>query len=142
MRGPRLGVDAHTLLLEQGLVAFAAVVPQRAEEPERDRRVVEPLQLAQLLLEGAVDSLGRRNEELRNEAAVGERERGDLALDGRRERAGLPHPRVLERMMLGLGQDMKAQDGLDDGRVGEGDRFGRVGREAVCDHRFTVWLKS
>ena len=135
-------MDAHPLLLEQRLVALAAVVPQRAEEPEGDGRIVEPLELAQLLLEGAVDGLGRRHEELRNEAAVRERERGDLALEAGGSARAFLHPRMLERMMLGLGQDMEAQDGLDHGRVGEGDRFGRVGREAEGDHRFTVWLKS
>jgi hypothetical protein len=49
--------------------------------------------------------------------AVGEREVGDGALQGRRQAAHLPHPRVLERMVLGLDEDVEAEDGLEQRRV-------------------------
>jgi hypothetical protein len=76
-------------------------------------------------------------------AAVDECERRDFAFELRREGAHLPNPRMLERMVLRLHEDMEAEDGLEQGRVRVGDALHRMSREAETNGRgFSFWLKS
>jgi hypothetical protein len=76
-------------------------------------------------------------------AAVDEYERRDFAFELRREGAHLPNPRMLERMVLRLHEDMEAEDGLEQGRVRVGDALHRMSREAETNGRgFSFWLKS
>ena len=133
---------AHARVLEQPFVALTAVVPQRTQEPEGDGRVFQPLEIAELVFERRVHRVRRRHEELGNEAAVREAEGGDLAFERRREVARPPYPRMLKRVVLGLGEHVQAEHCLDHGRVRECDRLGGIGGEAEGDHWFTFWLKS
>ncbi len=63
-------------------------------------------------------------------------------LSAGREVARPPYPRMLKRVVLGLGEHVQAEHCLDHGRVREGDRLGGIGGEAEGDHWFTFWLKS
>ena len=59
--------------------------------------------------------------------AVDERKGSDLALERRREGTHLPDPRMLERMVLRLDEDMEAEDGLEQRRVRVRDALHRMG---------------
>jgi hypothetical protein len=84
-----------------------AVVVQRPREFERDRSCVKPAEGGELVLEGAKVVHRGRREDVRDVTAVDEREGRDLALERRREDAHLPNPRMLERVVLGLDEDME-----------------------------------
>src|SRR4029453_3570801 len=98
---------------------------------------------SELVLEGAevVDRRGR--EDVRDMATVDECERRDFAFEPRREGAHLPNPRMLERMMLRLHENMEAEDRLEHGRVRVGDALHCMSRKAETNgHGFSFWLKS
>jgi hypothetical protein len=48
--------------------------------------------------------------------------------------AHAPDPVVLQRVVLGLDEDMETQDGLKERRVGKGQALDGVSREMEADH--------
>ena len=60
-------------------------------------------------------------------------ERANLAPQLGRQRARLPHPRVLQRVALGVQQHVQAEHGLKEGRVGVGDALDGVCRQLKAD---------
>src|SRR5919109_662567 len=68
-----------------------------------------------------------------NQVAVREREVGDGALRPGRGGVHPPHPGMLERMMLGLDEDMEAEHGLEQRRIRVRDAFDLRGRQVEAD---------
>jgi len=77
---------------------------------------------------------GLGQQEPREVGPVGERERADLAPQRRRQGAHLPDPGLLERVVLGLGQHVQAEDQLEQRRVGEGHALGGGGQAEADGH--------
>jgi hypothetical protein len=127
---------------EQRLVALAAVVPEWAQEAEG--RVVSSSAASSRSSSSKLPN-GLEGEGIRNsgtKGVVGEAERGDLAPEPRWECACPPDPRVLQRVVLRRGQDVEAEDGLEQRRVRESDGLDRVGAEAEPDDRILFLAKK
>ena len=69
-----LDVQAYLRLLQQPRIAYAAVVPHRSQELERERRRVPMRESLELVVEAAVLGARRREEKVGEESAIGERE--------------------------------------------------------------------
>jgi hypothetical protein len=79
-------------------------------------------------------SLRRWRQNLGDVAAVDECEGVDVAPQTAWQMAHAPDPVVLQRVVLGLDEDMETQDGLKERRVGKGQALDGVSREMEADH--------
>jgi hypothetical protein len=119
------------------------MVVERAEQLERERLVVVPLDPGELLLEAPVALVGRRRHEVGHRPAVDECELSDPASEPWRQRSHPADELVLERMVFRLDENVEAENGLHERRVGEAQALDGKGRNVKADrHRFSFWRKS
>src|SRR5438552_2354485 len=93
---------AHLRVAQPLDVPLPAVIPEEAQEAERERLLVEGRERLELVLERRVRAGRGLHEELGHGAVVEEAQAPELALELGRQRAHAPDPLVLERMVLRL----------------------------------------
>jgi hypothetical protein len=98
-------------------VSPAPVIPERTGKVERDRLRVELRECGQLVLEAPELGVRRRPEVVWDQVAIRKREVHDRPLQRGCKPAHLTNPGVLQGMMLGLDQHMKAEHGFEERRV-------------------------
>jgi len=111
-------------IVEHALAVLPAVVEERPAELLEQELRAEPFDPRELLLEALGRTAGARNEEVREVAAVEEGERVDPPPEPRLESAHATHPVVLQRVVLGVDEDVQAEDAFEQRRTRKGDLLG------------------